>query len=111
MRGTHSIDLPPRTCHAYVVLCNNDSDESQLLVCTFLFCAVSVSPTLCFNRLHLPLTSLLQTHSRTDMHTHCLARSHQTVAVQPQARCSRTYLRFLLCIFDTPLLSVHRLGH
>lgn len=81
MCGTHSIDLFPCTCHAYVVLCIDDSDESQLLVCTLYFvsCSVFVSLCLCSNCLYLPLTSLLQTHAQTDKHTHRPACFHQII--------------------------------
>lgn len=68
MRGTHSKDLFPCMCHIYVVLCDDDSDESQLLVCTFCFAL-----SLCLNSLYLPLTSVLQTYSHTDRQAHCPA--------------------------------------
>lgn len=77
MCGMQSIDLFPLTCHVYVVLCDDDSDESQLPVATFWFLALT--PSLCFNCLYLPLTSLLQTHSHTDMHIRWPAGFHRII--------------------------------
>lgn len=103
MCGTHGMELFSCTCHVCVVLCNDDSDESQLLVCTFCFmlCFCLSAFLLC---LYLPVTNLLQTHSHTDMHTHC------PTCFPPDHNFYRLVVVTNLCYIDITVKQMHFMG-